>query len=136
MGRRACDKTNNADYAAASHGPTPAPNGIRHDQGAQRGTTGRAAEKAQVIDNDDGVIVDYAVEADNPADAPQLAPAISRIAPRRPRAVAAIGYRRPQLRQARHDRDLEALGVHMVAIPRKPCYSFGGRRTSNIRRAR
>src|SRR5260370_2311698 len=35
--------------------------------------------KAQVIDNDDGVIIDYGVEAGNPPDAPQLAQAISRI---------------------------------------------------------
>src|SRR5437867_6646959 len=48
--------------------------------------------KAQVIDNDDGIITDYAVEAGNPPDAPQLAPAISRIArraDRTPRSVTA-----------------------------------------------
>ena len=32
------------------------------------------------IDNDDGIILDYGVQAGNPPDAPQLAPAISRIA--------------------------------------------------------
>jgi transposase, IS5 family len=74
--------------------------------------------KAQVIDNDDGIIADYAVEAGNPPDAPQLAPAISRIqrrAGRAPRSVTADrGYGEPAT-----DRDLEALGVRMVAIPRK-----------------
>ena len=74
--------------------------------------------KAQVIDNDDGVIADYAVEAGNPADAPQLAPAISRIARRAgrmPRSVTADrSYGEPAT-----DRELEALGVRTVAIPRK-----------------
>jgi len=48
--------------------------------------------KAQVIDNDDGIIADYGVQAGNPPDAPQLAPAISRIARRAgrtPRSVTA-----------------------------------------------
>jgi IS5 family transposase len=74
--------------------------------------------KAQVIDNDDGVVVDYGVEAGNPADAPQLAPAISRItrrAGRAPRSVAADrGYGEPAT-----ERELEALGVRTIAIPRK-----------------
>lgn len=53
--------------------------------------------KAQIVDNADGVIVDHNVEVGNPADAPQLAPAIARItvrtgcSPRR-------DHRRPQLR--------------------------------------
>jgi len=38
-----------------------------------------AAEKAQLIDNDDGVIADYAVEQGNPADGPQLTPAVQRV---------------------------------------------------------
>jgi plasmid stabilization system protein ParE len=38
--------------------------------------------KAQVIDNEDGIVVDYTVEEGNPADAPQLAPAIQRISKR------------------------------------------------------
>jgi IS5 family transposase len=74
--------------------------------------------KAQVIDNDDGVIADYGVEAGNPPDAPQLAPAISRIrqrAGRAPRSVTADrSYGEPAT-----DRDLEALGVRTAAIPRK-----------------
>ena len=43
--------------------------------------------KAQVTDNDDGIILDYTVEYGAAPDGPQLAPAIERITPpRRPRA--------------------------------------------------
>jgi len=95
-----------------------------HDRDARpivRGRLGRPVEfgyKAQVCDNDDGVIVDYTVEQGNPADAPQLAPALARItrrAGRPPRVVAADrGYG-----EARVDVELHALGVRTVAIPRK-----------------
>ena len=65
--------------------------------------------KAQVIDNDDGVILDYGVQAGNPPDAPQLAPAITRIvrrAGRTPRSVTADrGYG-----ELVTERDLQALG--------------------------
>jgi transposase, IS5 family len=74
--------------------------------------------KAQVIDNDDGIIVDHTVEQANPAGAPQLAPAIARItrrAGRPPRTVTADrGYG-----EARVDTALRDLGVQTVAIPRK-----------------
>jgi transposase, IS5 family len=74
--------------------------------------------KAQVTDNDDGVILDYAVEAGNPPDAPQLAPAITRIARRCgrvPRSVTADrGYGDPAT-----DQDLGKLGVRTIAIPRR-----------------
>ena len=56
-----------------------------HDPDARpirRGRLGQPIEfgyKAQVVDNDDGVIVDHTIERGNPADAPQLAPAIDRI---------------------------------------------------------
>jgi len=73
--------------------------------------------KAQIIDNADGVILDHSIEIGNPADAPQLAPAIERItrrAGRTPRAVTADrGYG-----QASVERDLHDLGVRSVAIPR------------------
>lgn len=74
--------------------------------------------KAQIIDNEDGIVMDYTVEAGNPADAPQLAPAIARIkartgkAPRQ--ATADRGYG-----EAGVDEQLHALGVKTVAIPRK-----------------
>ena len=74
--------------------------------------------KAQVTDNDDGVILDYAVEYGAAPDGPQLAPAIERIrqrAGRVPRAVTADrGYGQPAV-----ERDLHALGVRTVAIPRQ-----------------
>jgi IS5 family transposase len=88
--------------------------------------------KAQVIDNDDGVIVDYAVEAGNPPDAPQLAPAISRIARRCgrvPRSVTADrGYGDPAT-----DRDLEQLGVRTIAIPRRAKISPARRSVEHAR---
>ena len=74
--------------------------------------------KAQIVDNDDGIVLDHNVEIGNPADAPQLAPAIERIKRRTghaPRAVTADrGYG-----EAKVDDDLHALGVRDVAIPRK-----------------
>jgi IS5 family transposase len=74
--------------------------------------------KAQVTGNDDGIIVDYAVELGAAADGPQLAPAVDRIrrrAGRLPRAVTADrGYGQPAI-----ERDLQALGVRTVAIPRQ-----------------
>ena len=74
--------------------------------------------KAQVLDNDDGIIADYGVQAGNPPDAPQLAPAITRIARRTgrtPRSVTADrGYGEPAT-----ERDLQALAVCTVAIPRR-----------------
>jgi IS5 family transposase len=74
--------------------------------------------KAQVVDNEDGIVVDYTIEEGNPADAPQLAPAVERIAARvgqPPRAVTADrGYG-----EARVEAELRELGVRTVAIPRK-----------------
>lgn len=77
--------------------------------------------KAQVIDNTDGIVLDHTdhtVEIGNPADAPQLEPAIRRIHQRTgriPRAVTADrGYGEAAIETRLHD-----LGVHTVAIPRK-----------------
>jgi transposase, IS5 family len=95
-----------------------------HDVDARpirRGRLGHPTEfgyKAQVVDNDDGVIVDHTIEQGNPADAGQLAPAIERInrrAGRPPRAVTADrGYGEARIDTALHD-----LGVRTVVIPRK-----------------
>ncbi|HEY2270994.1 MAG TPA: transposase, partial [Streptosporangiaceae bacterium] len=83
--------------------------------------------KAQVLDNDDGVIVDYTVEYGAVPDGPQLAPAIERVrrrAGRVPRAVTADrGYGQPAV-----ERDLQQLGVQVIAIPRQA-------RTSPARKA-
>ena len=59
--------------------------------------------KAQVVDNEDGIVVDYTVEEGNPADAPQLAPAIERITHRVGQATAS-GDRRPRLRRGPQSR--------------------------------
>jgi transposase, IS5 family len=88
--------------------------------------------KAQVIDNDDGIILDYGVQAGNPPDAPQLAPAITRIARRAgrtPRSVTADrGYGEPAT-----ERDLQALGVRTVAIPRRAKPSTARRAVEHAR---
>jgi transposase, IS5 family len=94
-----------------------------HDADARpirKGRLGKPVEfgyKAQVVDNADGVILDHTVEIGNPADAPQLAPAIERIARRAgrpPRAVAADrGYGLASV-----ECDLRQLGVRTVATPR------------------
>ena len=74
--------------------------------------------KAQVSDNDDGIVLDYAVECGAVPDGPQLVPAIKRIARRAGRAPRAVtadrGYG-----QASVERDLQELGVRTVAIPRR-----------------
>jgi IS5 family transposase len=95
-----------------------------HDPGARpivKGRLGKPIEfgyKAQIVDNADGIVLDHTVEEGNPADAPQLAPAIQRITHRTggpPRAVAADrGYG-----EAGVETDLHDAGVKTVAIPRK-----------------
>jgi IS5 family transposase len=95
-----------------------------HDPDARpirKGRLGKPVEfgyKAQIVDNVDGVVLDHNVEVGNPADAPQLAPAIERItrrAGRAPRAVTADrGYG-----EAHVEEELHELGVRSVAIPRK-----------------
>jgi len=95
-----------------------------HDPDARpiaKGRLGKPVEfghKAQVADNEDGVVLDYTVEQGNPPDAPQLEPAIARIKKRTgrpPRAVTADrGYGEKRVDEALHD-----LGVQAVAIPRK-----------------
>ena len=95
-----------------------------HDSDARpirKGRLGKPVEfgyKAQVVDNVDGIIVDHEVVIGNPADAPMLAPAISRIKARftkTPTKVTADrGYG-----EASVDDALVEIGVTTVAIPRK-----------------
>jgi IS5 family transposase len=95
-----------------------------HDPDARpiaKGRLGRPVEfghKAQVVDNVDGVVLDHTVEQGNPADAPQLAPAVERIIARtgrKPRTVTADrGYGEKSVDDALAD-----LGVRTVVIPRK-----------------
>jgi transposase, IS5 family len=94
-----------------------------HDVDARpirKGRLGKPVEfgyKAQVVDNADGIILDHEVHVGNPADAPQLAPAIARITNRTGHAPTAVtadrgyGY-------ASVESDLYELGVRRVAIPR------------------
>ena len=88
--------------------------------------------KAQLVDNEDGVILDHNVETANPADAAQLAPAIEGITGRAgqaPRAVTADrGYR-----EAKVDNDLHEPGVRVVAIPRKSKPNAARRETEHRR---
>ena len=95
-----------------------------HDPDARpirKGRLGKPVEfgyKAQILDNADGVILDHTVEIGNPADAPQLAPAIERITRRTGRAPRAVtadrGYG-----EASVESELHELGIRSVAIPRK-----------------
>ena len=71
-----------------------------------RGRLGKPVEfgyKAQVTDNDDGIIAGYAVEQGNPADGPQLAPAVQRVI-KRTGEDARDRHRRPRLRREVHRR--------------------------------
>jgi IS5 family transposase len=95
-----------------------------HDPDARpiaKGRLGKPVEfghKAQVVDNEDGVVLDHAVEQGNPPDAPQLAPAVERVIKRTghsPRTVTADrGYGEKKVED-----DLRDLGVRTVVIPRK-----------------
>ena len=86
-----------------------------------KGRLGKPVEfgyKGQFADNDDGIVLDHNVELGNPADAPQLAPAIDRIIERTGRAPRVVtadrGYG-----EAAVDQQLLDLGVGRVVIPRK-----------------
>jgi IS5 family transposase len=74
--------------------------------------------KAQLVDNEDGVILDHNVEAGNPPDAAMLEPAIQRIKRRVGRAPRAVTADRGYGEQTVED-DLHAAGVRYVALPRK-----------------
>ena len=95
-----------------------------HDRDARpiaKGRLGKPVEfgyKGQIVDNDDGIVLDHDVQAGNPADAPQLAPAIDRVKARAGRAPGTVtadrGYG-----EAAVEQDLADLGVRTVVIPRK-----------------
>ena len=95
-----------------------------HDPDARpiaKGRLGKPIEfghKAQVVDNDDGIVLDHTVEPGNPADAPRLAPAVQRVITRTghtPRTVTADrGYGEKTIEDSLHE-----LGVRTVVIPRK-----------------
>jgi transposase, IS5 family len=95
-----------------------------HDRDARpiaKGRLGKPVEfghKAQLVEGDDGVIVDHTIEQGNPADAPQLAPAVDRIKRRAGRPARTVtadrGYGEKSVEDALTD-----LGVQNVVIPRK-----------------
>ncbi|MGO9872164.1 MAG: ISNCY family transposase [Acidimicrobiia bacterium] len=95
-----------------------------HDPDARpivKGKLGKPVEfgyKAQLVDNEDGVIVDHNIEQGNPPDAPMLAPAIERIARRAGRVPEAVtadrGYGEAAVEDALHE-----IGVRHVVLPRK-----------------
>ena len=82
------------------------------------GQTREFGYKGQIVDNDDGIILDHDVQAGNPAGAPQLAPAIHRVKARAGRAPGTVtadrGYG-----EAAVEQDLADLAVRTVIIPRK-----------------
>ena len=95
-----------------------------HDPDARpirKGRLGKPVEfghKAQLVDNDDGIILDHDVQPGNPADGPRLKPAVERVigrTRRKPQTLTADrGYG-----EAGVDDDLHDLGVRNVVIPRR-----------------
>ena len=95
-----------------------------HDPDARpirKGRLGKPVEfghKAQLVDNDDGIVLDHDVQPGNPVDGPRLKPAVERVigrTGRKPRTVTADrGYG-----EAGVDDDLHDLGVRNVVIPRR-----------------
>ena len=86
-----------------------------------RGRLGRPVEfgyKAQVTGNDDGIVLDYALEQGNPPDGPQLAPAIGRVIKRTGKTPRTVTADRSYSGQPVED-DLRGLGVRHVVIPRQ-----------------
>jgi transposase, IS5 family len=95
-----------------------------HDRDARpivKGRLGRPVEfgyKAQIVDNEDGIIVDHNIEQGNPPDGPQLVPAIERVKRRTGRAPRAVTADRGYGDRSVED-DLRNLGVRYPAIPTK-----------------
>ena len=95
-----------------------------HDSDARpikKGRIGKPVEfgyLGQVVDNEDGIVVDHSVHVGNPFDGPLLAPAVRRIKKLAGRAPAAVtadrGYG-----AANVDAELTSVGVKFVAIVRK-----------------
>ena len=81
----------------AGHTPDGATRRVSlHDADARpiaKGRLGRPVEfghKAQIVDNDDGIVLDHTVEQGNPPDAPQLAPAVKRVTKRAGRTPGTV----------------------------------------------
>ena len=95
-----------------------------HDPDARpirKGRLGKPVEfgyKAQVLDNEDGVILDHNVEIGNPPDAPMLAPAVRRTTRRAGRVPEAVTADRGYGEAAVED-ELKEMGVRDVVLPTK-----------------
>ena len=95
-----------------------------HDPDARpirKGRLGKPVEfgyKAQVVDNEDGVVLDHNVEVGNPADAPMLVPAVERVAKRAGRMPTAVTADRGYGENAVGEQ-LSTLGVRTVVLPTK-----------------
>lgn len=95
-----------------------------HDPDARpirKGRLGKPVEfgyKAQVVDNEDGVVVDHNVELGNPSDGPMLVPAIERIKQRTGKAPRAVTADRGYSDSGVED-GLKQLGVRTVVLPAK-----------------
>jgi len=95
-----------------------------HDADARaikKGRLGKPVEfgyKAQIVDNEDGVILDHNLEVGNPSDASMLEPAVRRIKTRTGRAPRALtadrGYGEAGLEHSLHE-----AGVRFVVLPTK-----------------
>jgi len=86
-----------------------------------KGRLGKPVEfgyKAQVVDNDDGVVLDHKLEQGNPPDAPQLTPAVERVKRRTGRMPKTVTADRGYGEKSVED-DLRGAGVRHVVIPRK-----------------
>ena len=109
-----------------------------HDADARpiaKGRLGKPVEfgyKAQLVDNEDGVIVDHNVEAGNPPDAPMLAPAVRRIKKRTGRTPRAVTADRGYGDKGVED-DLRDAGVSYVVLPTKGKPNAARRRVENRR---
>jgi transposase, IS5 family len=109
-----------------------------HDADARpiaKGRLGKPVEfgyKAQLVDNEDGVVVDHSIEAGNPPDAPMLEPAIKRIKRRTGRAPRAVTADRGYGEQGVED-DLHAAGVRHIVLPTKGRPTTARRQVENRR---
>jgi transposase, IS5 family len=91
-----------------------------HARPIRKGRLGKPVEfgyKAQVADNDDGIVLDHDVALGNPPDAPRLAPAIERVSKRAKRAPRTVTADRGYSDAGVEDQ-LREMGVRNVVIPR------------------
>ncbi len=109
-----------------------------HDPDARpivKGRLGKPVEfgyKAQLVDNEDGVVLDHSVETGNPPDGPMLEPAIQRIKRRTGRPPWAVTADRGYGEQGIED-DLRHAGVRYIVLPTKGRPTVARRQIENRR---